>query len=185
MLLTTDRSLSKFIYVLFSFHSKIYIWRDVWMRCMTVRMRCVMFGESLAFSPRWGSLSLSLLTFCTVYLCTKWGSKGGWVPLGNSSAIIKQHKALVFRDLSEFHPNHSFVFLSFDCILALNSLIIHAPPIQVSQDGRLRRFKQWPKGLLGRRRLASTIVNSSLCITCTRLCHFNKIDLLTYLLVCF
>ena len=57
--------------------------------------------------------SLSLLTFCTVYLCTKWGSKGGWVPLGNSSASTKQHNALVFRDLSEFHPNHSFVFLSF------------------------------------------------------------------------
>ena len=158
MPLTTGRSLSKFIYVLFSFHSKIYIWRDVWMRCMMVRMRCVMFGESLAFSPRWGSLLLSLLTFCTVYLCTKWGSKGGWVPLGNSSAIIKQHNALVFRDLSEFHPNHSFVFLSFDCIFALDIQIIHAPPNQVSQDGILRRFKQWPKGLLGRRRLATTSV---------------------------
>ena len=50
-------------------------------------------------------------------------------------------------------------FSLFDCIFALDILIIHAPPNQVSQDGRLRRFKQWPKGLLGRRRLATTSVN--------------------------
>ena len=84
MLLTTDRSPCKFVYVLFSFHSKIYRWRDVWMRCMIVRMRYVLFAESLGFSPRWVSLSLSLLTFCTVYLCTKWGPRGGecpWVTL--------------------------------------------------------------------------------------------------------
>ena len=60
--------LSKFIYVLFSFHSQI----------------CVLFGESTGFSPRWDSLSLSLLTFCTVYLCTMRGPRGGecpWVTL--------------------------------------------------------------------------------------------------------
>ena len=54
------------------------------MRCIAVRMGCVLFAESLGFSPRWVSLSLSLLTFCTVYLCTKWGSRGGecpWVTL--------------------------------------------------------------------------------------------------------
>ena len=113
----------------------------------------------------------------------KVGIKGRWVPLGNSPAITKQHKALVFRGLSLFHPNHSFVFFSFDSLyfFLIVRLSMHHQ-IKVSQDGKLRRFKQWPKGLLGRRRLATTIVNSSLCITCTRLCHFNKIDLLTYLL---
>ena len=83
--------LSKFLCVLFSFHSKIYI--------------CVLFGESPGFSPRWDSLSLSLLTFCTVYLCTMWGPRGGecpWVTL--YLAIVKQHKPIVFRGLSEFHP---------------------------------------------------------------------------------
>ena len=99
-------------------------------------------GENEMCDVWWGSLLFSLLTFCTVQLCTKWGSKGGRVALGNSSAIIKQHNALVFRDLSEFHPNHSFIFLSFDCIFALEIPIIHAPPNQVSQDGILRRFKQ-------------------------------------------
>ena len=115
----------------------------------------------------------------------KVGIKGRWVPLGNSPAITKQHKALVFRGLSLFHPNHSFVFFSFDCLYIsfwLSDYPCTTKPTKVSQDGRLRRFKQWPKGLLGRRRLAATFVNTSLCITCTRLCHFNKIDLLTYLL---
>ena len=32
------------------------------------------------------------------------GTQGRWVPLGNSLAIVKQHKPIVFRGLSEFHP---------------------------------------------------------------------------------
>ena len=113
----------------------------------------------------------------------KVGIKGRWVPLGNSPAITKQHKALVFQGLSLFHPNHYFVFFSFDSLyfFLIVRLSMHHQ-IKVSQDGKLRRFKQWPKGLLGRRRLAAIIANTSLCINCTRLCHFNKIDLLTYLL---
>ena len=71
--------LSKFLCVLFSFHSKIYI--------------CVLFGESPGFSPRWDSLSLSPLTFCTVYLCTMWGPRGGecpWVTLWRLSSSTNQ-----------------------------------------------------------------------------------------------
>ena len=48
------------------------------------------------------------------------------------------------------------------------------------QDGILLSFKQWPKGLPGRRRLHEPINN--VCHTlCIRLCHFNKIDSLTRL----
>ena len=81
--------LSKFIYVLFSFHSKI---------CL-----CVLFGESLEVSPRGSSLTFPphILYSLSVHNV---GAQGGWVPLGGFLTIVKQHKPLVFRGLSEFHP---------------------------------------------------------------------------------
>ena len=78
--------LSKFLCVLFSFHSKIYI--------------CVLFGESPGFSPRWDSLSLSLLTFCTVYLCTMWGPRG--VPLGNHQTTQNQFSGAFQNSIQHF-----------------------------------------------------------------------------------
>ena len=63
-------------------------------------------GFTLAFPPHF-LYSLSV---------HKVGIKGGRVPLGNSPAITKQHKALVFQGLSLFHPNHYFVFFSFDSL---------------------------------------------------------------------
>ena len=89
--------LSKFIYVLFSFHSKICI--------------CVLFGKSLEVSPRGSSLTFPphILYSLSVHNV---GAQGGWVPLGGFLTIVKQHKPLVFRGLSLFQPHIFFLFLT-------------------------------------------------------------------------
>ena len=101
--------LSKFLCVLFSFHSKIYI--------------CVLFGESPGFSPRWDSLSLSPSHFVQ-FSVHNVGTQGRWVPLGNSLAIIKQHKTRVFRGLSLFQPPISICnhISSFSLIISVSKL---------------------------------------------------------------
>ena len=99
--------------------------------------------------------------------CAQVGTQGRWVPLGDSLAIIKQHKASFpgpFR-------------------IPSNILTLYSPLSMYSeskiQDGILLSFKQWPKGLPGRRRLHEPINN--VCHTlCIRLCHYNKINSLTH-----
>ena len=89
------------------------------------------------------------------------GTQGRWVPLGDILAIIKQHKLQVFRGLSEFHP---IVFFSLSISpLSLYTFTFKAKHLatKVSQDGILLWFKQWPKGLPGRRRLHKQI--STMC----------------------
>ena len=95
---------------------------------------CVLFGESTGFSPRWDSLSLSLLTFCTVYLCTMWGPRGGECPW----AIIKQHKTSFpgpFRIPSNILYSH---FISPHPSLSILNLKPKHLAIKVSQDGIAR-----------------------------------------------
>ena len=123
---------------------------------------CVLFGESTGFSPRWDSLSLSLLTFCTVYLCTMWGPRGGecpWVTLWQSSSNTKP----VFRGLSEFHP--TFYTLTLYPPTPLYLSWIKNPSTSQLKCHRtvLLGSKQWPKGLPGRRRLHQQI--STMCAT--------------------
>ena len=79
------------------------------------------------------------------------GTQGRWVPLGNSLAIIKQHKPRVFRGLSLFQPP-IFIsnYISSLFQLSLSQNLPCSLQIKVSQDDVLRGFKQWPKGLLGR-----------------------------------
>ena len=72
---------------------------------MLLNLRIEISPSSFFFSrpSRWDSLSLPphILYSLSVHNV---GNQGRWVPLGNSLAIIKQHKPLVFRGLSEFHP---------------------------------------------------------------------------------
>ena len=110
-----------------------------------------------------------------------WGAQGRWVPLGGYLTIVKQHKTSFpgpFRI-----PSNNFVFTFFPPSFFLYILNIKSKHLatKVSQDGILLWFKQWPKGLPGRRRLqqlqvAIFVVPHFICI---RLCHFNKIDSLT------
>ena len=108
--------LSKFIYVLFSFHSKICI--------------CVLFGESLEVSPRGSSLTFPphILYSLSVHNV---GAQGRWVPLGGSLMIVKQHKPLVFRGLSLFQPP---IFVSNIITLLLSSFSLSQ--IETSQSPR-------------------------------------------------
>ena len=81
------------------------------------------------------------------------GTQGRWVPLGNSLAIIKQHKTSFpgpFRIPSNILYSH---FLSPHPSLYISNLKPKHLAIKVSQDGILLWLKQWPKGLPGRRRL--------------------------------
>ena len=89
------------------------------------------------------------------------GTQGRWVPLGNSLAIIKQHKTSFpgpFRIPSNILYSH---FLSPHPSLYISNLKPKHLAIKVSQDGILLWLKQWPKGLPGRRRLQQQI--STMC----------------------
>ena len=78
----------------------------------------VLFGESLAVSPRWefSHLPSSLLV---QLLCARSGGQGGVGAPGWLACNYQTTQPLVFRDLSEFHPNLSFIF-SPPCIFTLH-----------------------------------------------------------------
>ena len=93
----------------------------------------VLFGESLAVSPRWefSHLPSSLLV---QLLCARSGGQGGVGAPGWLACNYQTTQPLVFRDLSEFHPNLSFISLPHAYLLFIFPNI-HAPKIKVSHDG--------------------------------------------------
>ena len=109
------------------------------------------------------------------------GIQGRWVPLGNSLAIIKQHKT-IFRGPFRIptkksffnpprYPNHSFV--CFKCQAPKNI------KCRRTVIARISTVTERP----ARPRVSAPICEqTSLYVLVPRPCHFNKIDLLTYLL---
>ena len=100
----------------------------------------VLFGESLAVSPRWefSHLPSSLLV---QLFCAQSGDQGGTGAPGWLACNYQTTQAFVFRGLSEFHPNLSFISLP-PAYLLFTFPNLQAPKTKVSQDGEPRRLKQ-------------------------------------------
>ncbi len=121
--------LIKFIYVLFSFHSKICI--------------CVLFGESLEVSPRGSSLTFPphILYSLSVHNVGGSGEVGapGWL-----SNDCQATQTTGFPGPFIIPATHVYLFLILFISFHFHSQIKNPSSLQikVSQDDVLRRFKQ-------------------------------------------